>query len=393
MAATYELKDIMSPNVLYLAHDVSDPAIRRRVLMLKAGGARLSVAGFLRDDNLLKSDADLSLVLLGKTADGRLGQRIRAVLNAWIRLRRLLEGLPKPDLIIARNLEMLVLSKAVSRCFGGVPIVYECLDIHRLLLDRGIKGRLLRATEAHFGKAAVLLMTSSPAFVTHYFKPISKLNLPFLLVENKVLDFGGTSGSTRDARPPGPGQPWRIGWFGAIRCRKSLDLLSSFAISMKGQVEIVIRGRVSPREFPDFEQQIASHPYISFHGAYRNPEDLADIYHQVQFVWAIDFFEEGLNSEWLLPNRLYEGALHGAIPIALKSTQTGQHLQTMGLGLLLDDAEPETLMSCFASLLLSDYQAMSGALAKTDDTSWSINETGCRALVRTLANAAKIASE
>ena len=37
----------------------------------------------------------------------------------------------------------------------------------------------------------------------------------------------------------------------------------------------------------------------------------------VHFTWAIDFYEAGANSDWLLPNRLYEGGAHGAVPIAL----------------------------------------------------------------------------
>ncbi|TIW45452.1 MAG: glycosyl transferase family 1, partial [Mesorhizobium sp.] len=35
-------------HVLYLVHDVSDPAVRRRIIMLKAGGAQVTLAGFRR---------------------------------------------------------------------------------------------------------------------------------------------------------------------------------------------------------------------------------------------------------------------------------------------------------------------------------------------------------
>lgn len=376
----------MSLNILYLAHDISDPAIRRRVLMLRAGGARVSVVGFVRDENRLAGEANVELVVLGQTSDGRLGQRIAAVVNARFKLRQLLSGLSKPDIIIARNLEMLALSNAVSHHFGRVPIAYECLDIHRLLLDRGLKGRLVRAAEAHFGKAASLLMTSSPAFVSHYFEPISSLNLPVLLVENKVLELTEPSNQRRGARLPTVGEPWRIGWFGAIRCRKSFEILSRLTASMAGQVEVIIRGRVSPKEFPDFEQLIGASSHISFLGTYRNPEDLAEIYDQVQFVWAIDFFEEGLNSEWLLPNRLYEGALHGAVPIALGGTETGRFLKARGLGLLLDSAAPRALQARIEGLQLADYFSMSTALAQTDRAQWAIDQEGCESFVQFLSD-------
>ena len=28
---------------------------------------------------------------------------------------------------------------------------------------------------------------------------------------------------------PAPGRPWKIGWYGAIRCQRSLDILSDLA--------------------------------------------------------------------------------------------------------------------------------------------------------------------
>ena len=63
-------------HVLYLAHDLSDPAIRRRVLTLLAGGARVTLAGFRRGQNRLAAIEGVVPVVLGETADGQLGQRL-----------------------------------------------------------------------------------------------------------------------------------------------------------------------------------------------------------------------------------------------------------------------------------------------------------------------------
>jgi succinoglycan biosynthesis protein ExoL len=373
-------------NLLYLAHDLSDPAIRRRVMMLKAGGARIAVAGFRRDANLLAGDPEVPVVAMGHTADGRLGQRLSSVLRARLSLRRQLAGLPKPDVILARNLEMLALAAPAASVFGGgIPVVYEALDIHRLMLDDGFKGRLLRAAEGYFARNSRLLATSSPAFVQHYFERRSSVRLPVLMIENKVLDLKPDPGLWPPIPRPGrPGEPWRIGWFGAIRCRKSFDILSRFARAMDGQVEIVIRGRVSPREFPDFDALLADAPHVSFGGSYRNPEDLARIYGEVQFVWAIDFFEEGLNSEWLLPNRLYEGALHGAVPIALSTTETGRFLAQRNLGLLVAAVDAQSLQERFGQLSSDDYLQLFARLADSKRSQWAIGAAECRALVARL---------
>ena len=151
----------MRLQVLYLAHDLADAAIRRRVLMLKQGGARVSVAGFQRAGNLLAGEDDVPTVVLGRTADARFAQRASAVISAALRLKSSLAGLPAPDVIIARNLEMLALAARASALQGTrVPVVYECLDVHRLLLDSGLKGALHRRAEGFFGRHASLLLTS-----------------------------------------------------------------------------------------------------------------------------------------------------------------------------------------------------------------------------------------
>ena len=129
--------------------------------------------------------------------------------------------------------------------------------------------------------------------------------------------------------------PWRIGWFGALRCRRSLELLADFTRRQGGRFEVVLRGRPALSEFPDFHAFVEAEPYLSFRGPYRNPEDMAAIYGEVHFSWAIDFFEEGQNSEWLLPNRLYEGCRFGAVPISMGNTETGRFLNQQDIGVLL----------------------------------------------------------
>lgn len=374
-------------HILYLAHDLSDAAVRRRVMMLTAGGARVTVAGFQRAGNVFVEDREIPLIVLGRTADARLGQRVAAVFAAANSLKRKLAQVARPDVIVARNLEMLALAGRASTLYGEeVPIAYECLDIHRLLLDEGAKGRLLRWAEGHFGRKARLLLTSSPAFVEHYFQPRSRLSLPTLLLENKVFSLHDTT-TEGPVRPPLPrsGEPWRIGWFGAIRCRKSLDMLAEFAARMEGRVEIVLRGRPAYSEFEDFDEQVKRAPHVEFRGAYRNPEDLAEIYSDVHFVWAIDFFEEGLNSEWLLPNRLYEGSLHGAVPIGRASTETGRFLERTGVGLVLENVTVHDLVSAFGEMDADHYQTLTQRLDAKDKSHWVTGRKDCEALVQQLA--------
>ena len=82
--------------------------------------------------------------------------------------------------------------------------------------------------------------------------------------------------------------------------RAQLEILSALAAEARGQVEISLWAR---RRWirPNFTR-VAAHPHMTFTAPHR--QDLPRIYAEAHFVWAIDYFEAGGNSDWLLPNRL-----------------------------------------------------------------------------------------
>lgn len=375
--------------ILYLVHDLSDPAVRRRVTMLQAGGAKVVLAGFRRGPAPRGPDP-LAPIELGRTKDGKFAQRLAAIAKAALSLSRHLKGAARPDIIIGRNLEMLALANRARSVLGAdIPIVYECLDIHRLLLGSGAAGKAMRGAERFFSRDAALLITSSPAFLREYFAPFGQFQAPVALLQNKVLELADRPPADFElAPPPDDGEPWRIGWFGALRCRKSLKLLAAFTRHLDGRFEIALRGRPAYSEFDDFDGFVAAEPHIRFAGPYRNPDDLAAIYGEVHFCWAIDFFEEGMNSSWLLPNRLYEGCRYGAVPIAMKETETGRFLAERQLGLLLNEPSVDGLTALLSGMDARGYSARRQLIATQDRANWVSGLDDCRALVDRLRSLA-----
>ncbi|TPM59302.1 glycosyltransferase family 4 protein [Mesorhizobium sp. B2-2-4] len=376
-------------NVLYLVHDVSDPAVRRRITMLRAGGAQVTLAGFRRTANRIADVEGLRPLDLGATRDGRFAQRLTAVAKAAVSIGTRLRGMPRPDLIIARNLEMLALARRANTAFGAaVPIVYECLDIHRLMLRSDAVGKALRATERYLARDVRLLVTSSPAFTANYFEPYGQVTAPVELVENKYFEAAAILPAEHEMAEAPVAPPWRIGWFGALRCRRSLELLADFSRRADGRFEIVLRGRPALTEFPDFHAFVEAEPWLSFRGPYRNPEDMAAIYRDVHFSWAIDFFEAGQNSEWLLPNRLYEGCRFGAVPISMANTETGRFLGRQGIGILLPEASPDALEAAIGKMEERRFSTLKARVLSRNPRIWSYDRSDCRALVDKLRSLA-----
>ena len=348
--------------VTYFAHDLHDPAIARRARMLQEGGAELTLVGFARGDREPGEVAGQHPVLLGRTQDGRLARRAAAIAGAAARLPAWADALAGSDLVMARTLEMLLLASLARRLRAPrAALAYECLDIHRLMLAPGAAGHAMRGLERRLLRRCTGLVVSSPAFLTRHFARYPALP-PSILLENKVLASELEDARSAAERPQLPAEPpWRIGWFGVIRCRRSLALLAELVRRLPGRVEVVIRGRPARDAVPEFDQVVADTPGLSFDGAYDRGTELARLYGGVHFTWAIDFYEAGANSDWLLPNRLYEGSLHGAVPLALAGVETGRWLERHRCGVRLTDPAAE-LAALFASLEPAAYAGLRAAV-------------------------------
>jgi hypothetical protein len=369
-------------SILYLVHDLSDAAVRKRCTMFKQGGANVTLAGFTRRSDVKEIVPGVETINLGLTRDGRFLDRIMKIVG--LRSGKVFAG-AKFDVIVARNLEMLLLAGLVAKKLGAPRIVYESLDIHRLLLRPDAIGKVIRALERKLVGNTSLIITSSPAFIENYFVGKQGFQTPIYLQENKVLELveGVHPENAISAGTSTP--PVVIGWFGILRCKKSLAILSAFSRKMEGRVSVVLRGKPAYTEMPDFDATVANEPYLTYEGPYQSPEDLSRIYGEVDLVWAIDFFEEGLNSKWLLPNRLYEGCRYGRVPIAVEDTETGRYLKHAGIGIVLPGSPEELQRSLTLAVNQSDLPSLAKAVQSRDLSLFRDDLAACHRLVKVVS--------
>jgi hypothetical protein len=102
----------------------------------------------------------------------------------------------------------------------------------------------------------------------------------------------------------------------------------------------------------------------------------------VHFSWAVDVFEQGLNSAWLLPNRVYESSFFGAIPIAIEGVETASWLQQRGIGTILA-GDPATSLSEFIRHLTdARYLTLGAALRNVPTPDLAATRQSCGELLK-----------
>ncbi|UVI39065.1 hypothetical protein [Qipengyuania spongiae] len=361
----------------YLVHNLNDPAVARRCEMFVRGGASVVVAGFCRDDVVSPAMARYKPLNLGRAEDAAFARRAFSTLRTAIFHGPLARYFERCDTVCARNLEQLAIARILV---GERPLVYECLDIHRSLVGSGLAARAIQVVEGALLRRVDLLLTSSTAFVENHFADTT-LDAPVELVENKLLLREDASWAPEPTAHE-PSLPVRIGWFGMLRCRRTLDFLSHLAAASSGRVEVLVAGKPSPAELPHLAEVVGATPGMTYHGAYRY-EDLPELYGRCHLAWTVDWFEDGLNSSWLLPNRLYEPLAYGVVPIAMHDVEVGRWLAANDAGLLVssaDDAREKIL-----ALTVEALYVLQTAALRIDRSKLVAGDEDCRALVRTLA--------
>ena len=346
-----------APVIVFFGYDAREPTIIKRIAAFMAEGCE--VVGFTfqreRPGGGSASAPAWTNVGLGFTVDRNYLLRIPRLILALLRILARRDLLQRADVLYARNIDQALIACAVRGLAQlHVPLVYEVLDIHRVFTRRGLLGRAFRFAERRILVRSALLVISSPRFLTSYFQPIQNYAGPWYLLENKVAPDAGRPAVLRPSAPP----PWVIGWSGVLRCRQSLSTLVEIANRLGQRVRIILRGRLSLRDISaaDLAAASARCPNLVFDGPYANPADLAAIYGAVHFTWAVDYTDAGFNSDWLVPNRIYEGGLHGAVMLARSGTATGDLVEKFGLGWSFQEPLADGVVALLEQLGHDAYQ-------------------------------------
>lgn len=346
--------------VLLLTPDITDTSSTKRGEALIAQGCRLLMVGFRRERYNQDYRPDWPYLLLGRTEDGRYGRRVRTLLRALTVLAVNRRILKQTDVIYARNIDQMVLALFIRLLVGRhIPTVYEVLDIQPAFVGRSYSSRMIRAAERFALKHISLLVLSSPAFLRHYFTGMQGYTRPWFLLENKLSasvtrNTAALAGRNRTERRSG--YRWVIAYCGLIRGEETFELIVRLAERLQGVVLFRFHGVLTTVDRRRFDEAVARLDNLVYEGPYVNPRDLAKIYADVDFAWALDLENVEHNSRWLLPCRFYEAGFFGVPCLAARGFEVGALVEDLGVGWSFEPSYEESLVHFLLSLTEEAYE-------------------------------------
>ncbi len=118
-------------------------------------------------------------------------------------------------------------------------------------------------------------------------------------------------------------------------------------------------GAVDPVYSKKFEIITAKIPNVIYHGKFRSPEDLADIYRHLDLIVAC-YDNATLNVQIAEPNKLYESLLFCKPIIVSSNTYLSRRVQQFGCGYVIDANEYDSVKAFIANLRIDDINRVSG---------------------------------
>lgn len=351
-------------------YDVSEISQIRRIQMIRDLGHDVHSFTMRRRNMNRDFVPDWSNTHLYDVPNEKMLYRAALVAAAAFKSGKHRARLQQSDVMIARNLDMLAIAVAARKLAAAqhVPIIYECLDINGVMCRDDFIGAAMRKAERSLLKSVDMLVVSSEGFIRSYFEPVQSYRGAWALWENKIVATPSLPDRPKQRTGRESDSPIRLGWVGTLRCTPSFDLLVDAARRLGSVLEIHCAGVVHEHALQRFHSRVAATPNIHYHGPYSYPEDLAEVYGRCDVNWAQDLWQSGNNSDWLLPNRIYEASWAGCPSIAVSTTETGGKVGASSLGWVIEKATSDHLVALLQSVSMDDLISSGNSLLTRPET-------------------------
>jgi succinoglycan biosynthesis protein ExoL len=342
-------------NILFILPVLSDSHYQKRIENFLREGIRCSVYGFERLHYAGKP-WPVEIRSIGFIEHGKYIRRIWTLISSAKTIRK---KIGKQDYIYTFNLDMLFLAWFSTLFLKDKPgFVYDLFDIHPMLYKKTMLSGILRAFERFLVRKTKVVVVASPYYIDGYFHELQNLSsVAYHVIENKLNAFDITHNEmNRNVLKKTADDPIVLGFFGIIRCPKSLEFLYHFLETGNGKFHLYIRGLFLVPEH--VKKMILKSAFIEFGGSYLYPDELSEMYGKIDLLWAAQQLGEA-HTKLSRTNRFYQGCYFKKPMITQAGTKDDEIAGGNNLGISIDLNKPEQSMELLSRIddtKLTDWQ-------------------------------------
>lgn len=344
--------------VVFILGSSVNPNSLKRVDEFYEHGYDIAVYGFSRDLSVVNRPIHIEVTIVGEFTNAM--PYMRRISTLYKGIKKVLVSHRNEDcLYYLVGMDMAILFRLQSRC----PYIYEEPDLVHTNINNGLARYIMEFIDKRNIKHSVLSVFRSEGFLRYHYPnniPDNVYVIPNRLspkiaecrvVEKIATDF----------------QHLKIGYVGFIRYKSILNFAEVFCTRFP-QHEFHIWGTFTNEKG---EEQFASLNGINncfFHGAFKSPFDLPEIYSQIDFVLST-YDVSSINVRYAEPNKIYE-AIYFETPIIVSSnTFLAEKVSKLDIGYDLNAMEESEIISFVNGLDPSGYNRIKGCLKRIDKES------------------------
>lgn len=329
--------------IIFVMQTVGHPRDSKRIKMLLDVGFSVEAIGFSRNSHVGRIP-DCKVDVIGKISDGNYLRRILVLLASLSKLQRRLR---ESKITYVSGFDMLFLTLLVKVLYKlPLSIVYEIGDIRNIQTKSSIFGRVTRWLDKLMIRQVDLTVATSIGYIKGYYIQWVGEKLRYYIIENKLESKYKVQ---KKIYPAVKKTKIKIGYFGVLRCIRSIEILCMLAKSQQENFEIIIAGVFQDE---NCKRLISGITNINYIGAYKSPNDLDTLYSHVDIVWACYPFpaDDDENWKWARTNRFYESCYYSTPMIFLKGSGDESSILKYKIGMPIEDLHDDKVLDQFALL-------------------------------------------
>ena len=311
------------------------------------------------DRDYYSMDQPITYVSLGKVDHGSYYKRIYIYIRAIHVIKKRLSKDLKNDIFFYGFDLLPILS--ISKFYLKSRLIFEVLDLREVFFKNSLMSKFFIELIKYSMRNVSILVVTSDLFLTRFFKKHNAFINKSFVIENKV-HLEDKAISTREIKS----EIITIGYFGLIRCKRSIQILLKVLENCKN-IRLIIHGYfVNISE--ELKENLLSNPNVNYKGEYRSPEDLDRMYQEIDINWiAYPYSEErDGNFRYARTNRFYESGFFLKPMIANIESADAERVTKNNYGIVLNLGDINGSVQEICKISFSQLELFVENIEKTD---------------------------